>query len=98
MREMDYRLGYTNASAQLHTVPPYAVSLVFMVTVATISDKFSTRGIPIASVCGISSIGWIILSTVHENQKVRYFATFCVVIGGVSLISLTDLRLGSVLM
>lgn len=76
-------MGYTNASAQLHTVPPYAVAFVFMFTIATISDKLSSRGLPVASVFIISSIGWIILLVVESNQHARYFATFCVVIGGV---------------
>jgi len=53
-----------------------------MVTVASVSDKLQTRGIPVAGVFVISSIGWIILLVVEHNQHARYFATFCIVIGG----------------
>ncbi|KAH9820744.1 major facilitator superfamily domain-containing protein [Melampsora americana] len=81
-------MGYSNASAQLHTVPPYAVALVFMISLSTISDKLSSRGFPIVSVFSISSIGWLILLLVETNQHVRYFATFCVVIGGYAAIPL----------
>ncbi|KAH8799261.1 MFS general substrate transporter [Flagelloscypha sp. PMI_526] len=81
-------LGYSNADAQLYTVPPYAVALVFMTLVASISDRLQSRGIPTASVFAISSIGWIILLTVEKNLHARYFATFCCVIGGYAAIPL----------
>ncbi|KAG0145001.1 hypothetical protein CROQUDRAFT_723661 [Cronartium quercuum f. sp. fusiforme G11] len=75
-------MGYGNASAQLHTVPPYAVAFVFMFIMATMSDKLGNRGIFIATVFTISSVGWIILLVNESNHTLRYFATFCVVIGG----------------
>lgn len=81
-------LGYSAASAQLHTVPPYAVALVFMISLSTISDRLSSRGFPITIVFSVSSIGWLILLLVENNQHVRYFATFCVVIGGYAAIPL----------
>lgn len=81
-------LGYSNADAQLYTVPPYAVALVFMTSVAAISDRMKVRGPFVASVFTISSIGWIILLTVVQNQHARYFAVFCVVIGGYAAIPL----------
>lgn len=37
-------LGYSNARAQLFSVPPYAVALVVMVLLSTISDRLRTRG------------------------------------------------------
>ncbi|PVF99566.1 MFS general substrate transporter [Serendipita vermifera] len=81
-------LGYSNADAQLYTVPPYAVALVFMTLVAAISDRMRSRGPFVVLVFTISSVGWIILLTVVGNQHARYFATFCVVIGGYAAIPL----------
>ncbi|KIM19542.1 hypothetical protein M408DRAFT_334360 [Serendipita vermifera MAFF 305830] len=81
-------LGYSNADAQLYSVPPYAVALVFMTSVAAISDRQKSRGLFVALVFAISSVGWILLLTVVGNQRARYFATFCVVIGGYAAIPL----------
>lgn len=81
-------LGYSNANAQLYTVPPYAVALVFMTLVSAISDRMRSRGIFVALVFTISSIGWIILLAVVDNNHARYFATFCIVIGGYAAIPL----------
>lgn len=81
-------LGYSNADAQLYTVPPYAVALVFMTLISTLSDRMKSRGIFVMVVFTISSIGWIILLSVVHNQHARYFATFCVVIGGYAAIPL----------
>jgi hypothetical protein len=86
-------LGYSNADAQLYTVPPYAVALVFMTFVSAISDRMKSRGPFIILVFTISSVGWIILLTVVRNQHARYFATFCVVIGGYAAIPLYDISL-----
>jgi hypothetical protein len=59
-----------------------------MTLVATISDRLKSRGIPVIVVFTISSVGWIILLSVVHNQRARYFATFCVVIGGYAAIPL----------
>ncbi|KAH7096798.1 MFS general substrate transporter [Auriculariales sp. MPI-PUGE-AT-0066] len=81
-------MGYTNAEAQLFTVPPYAVALVFMTVTCAISDRVKARGPFVACVFTLSAIGWLILLTVHENQRARYFATFLTVIGGYAAIPL----------
>ncbi|KAL7408785.1 hypothetical protein BDY24DRAFT_445432 [Mrakia frigida] len=39
-------LGYTNAEAQLYTIPPCAVSLIFMLMVTTTSDRYQQQAIP----------------------------------------------------
>ncbi|KAJ9097419.1 hypothetical protein QFC19_006789 [Naganishia cerealis] len=75
-------LGYTEARAQLFTVPPYAVALVVMVGLSTISDRLRTRGIPAASVFIIGIVGWVILFTVHTDLHARYFACICIVTAG----------------
>lgn len=68
-------LGYTNAEAQLFSVPPYAVTVVFMLLLTTYSDRVQTRGIPIACVFAIGTVGWGMLygiDAVHGNQQARY--------------------------
>lgn len=42
--------GYTNAKAQLYTVPPYVVALVVMLLLTTFSDYRQTRGLPVAAI------------------------------------------------
>ncbi|KAJ9103229.1 hypothetical protein QFC21_002652 [Naganishia friedmannii] len=75
-------LGYTEARAQLFTVPPYAVALVVMVLLSTISDRLRTRGIPAGSVFIIGIVGWALLLEVHHDLHVRYFACICIVTAG----------------
>ncbi|KAI5451618.1 hypothetical protein NCC49_001599 [Naganishia albida] len=81
-------LGYSNARAQLFSVPPYAVALVVMVLLSTYSDKFRTRGIPAASVFVIGIVGWVLLlaiSPVHATAShlhIRYFGCICIVTAG----------------
>ncbi|KAF7340529.1 Major facilitator superfamily domain-containing protein [Mycena sanguinolenta] len=87
-------LGYTNADAQLYTVPPYVVSLVFMLLMSTYSDRYQTRGIPAASVFAIAILGWGLLLGVspikptHMMLHARYFGCICVVTAGYSNIPL----------
>ncbi|KAJ6529736.1 MFS general substrate transporter [Mycena capillaripes] len=87
-------LGYSNADAQLYTVPPYVVSLVFMLLIATYSDRYQTRGIPVASVFCIAIVGWAILlgvNPVHASKSAlhaRYFGCICIVTAGYSNIPL----------
>ncbi|KAJ7506104.1 major facilitator superfamily domain-containing protein [Mycena galericulata] len=87
-------LGYSNAQAQLYTVPPYVVSLVFMLLIASYSDHYQTRGIPVVSVFSISIIGWGILlgvSPIHPSAMglhARYFGCICIVTSGYANIPL----------
>ncbi|KAJ7155237.1 major facilitator superfamily domain-containing protein [Mycena filopes] len=87
-------LGYSNADAQLYTVPPYVVSLVFMLLISSYSDRRQTRGIPVACVFAIAIVGWGILfgvNPVHASPaalRARYFGCICVVTAGYSNIPL----------
>jgi hypothetical protein len=54
----------TDVQAQLFTVPPYAVALVFMLLLTSFSDWKQTRGIPVMSVFLVGIIGWAILLAV----------------------------------
>ncbi|GAA5924395.1 uncharacterized protein JCM15063_005628 [Sporobolomyces koalae] len=87
-------LGYTNARAQLFSVPPYAVALVFMLLITTISDRVQSRGIPVMIVFAIGIVGWSILFGIEPHHAsvshlhVRYFGCICVVVAGYSAIPL----------
>lgn len=54
-------LGYTNAKAQLMTVPPYACAGVVMLLVAKASDRMKVRGPFVAAVLVLSGIGYTVL-------------------------------------
>lgn len=73
--------GYTNALAQLLTVPPYAVAAVVLCLFSYTSDRLQTRGTIVAISCTIGAIGYLILLTVHTNIHAQYFATFCITSG-----------------
>jgi MFS family permease len=82
-------LGYSNADAQLYTVPPYACAAVFMILISFLSDRVHCRGLFVAGTMMMSCTGWIILLTVVADQHARYFATFLVVMGSFAAIPLT---------
>ncbi|CAF1445831.1 unnamed protein product [Adineta steineri] len=82
-------LGYSDAEAQLYTVPPYACAAVFMIITAFLSDRTGCRGLFIAGVMMMSCLGWVILLAVVDNQSARYFATFLVTMGCFTAIPLT---------
>lgn len=84
--------GYTNAQAQLYTVPPYVVALVFMLLLTAFSDRTLSRGIPIASVFIIGIVGWSLLQALpaSSNYSARYFACICVVTAGYTNVSLNE--------
>jgi len=81
-------LGYSNARAQLFTVPPYAVAAVVLVSFSYASDRMQSRGIFMAVSCTIGAIGYLLMLVVLENNHVRYFATFCIVSGTYTTIGL----------
>ena len=74
-------LGYTDAQAQLYTVPPYALAFVGTLAFSYISDKTHRRGIYIAFLLLLNTIGPAILIAVPDNNAVRYFATFLFLLG-----------------
>ncbi|KAF8608242.1 MFS general substrate transporter [Ceratobasidium sp. AG-I] len=75
-------LGYTNAKAQLMTVPPYACAGVVMLLVAKASDRMKVRGPFVAGVLVLSGIGYTVLLTAPTtNVHARYGAIFLAVTG-----------------
>ncbi|KAF8962545.1 MFS general substrate transporter [Flammula alnicola] len=81
--------GFTNALAQLLTVPPYVVSAIVMVSFSFSSDRLQNRGVFMTISCCIGAIGYLLLLTVPDNNHVRYFATFCITSGTYTSIGLT---------
>ncbi|THV00707.1 MFS general substrate transporter [Dendrothele bispora CBS 962.96] len=73
-------LGYSAANSQLMTVPPYAVAAVVLTMFSWFSDRYQTRGIPIAIASSIGAIGYL-LNLVSTNGHVRYFGVFCITSG-----------------
>lgn len=87
-------LGFAEAKAQAMTTPPYVVALVFMLLLTSYSDRYQTRGFPVAAVFCIGILGWALLlgvSPVHASSTalhVRYFGCICVVVAGYTNIPL----------
>ncbi|KAF9530228.1 major facilitator superfamily domain-containing protein [Crepidotus variabilis] len=81
--------GYTKASAQLMTVPPYVVSAIVMLAFSVASDKLQSRGFLMAFASLIGAIGYLILLVVPHDNHVRYFSTFCITSGTYTTIGLT---------
>ncbi|GAA5991558.1 hypothetical protein JCM10908_005762 [Rhodotorula pacifica] len=83
-------LGYSNANAQLYSVPPYACSLAVMLIATTLSDRLKSRGVFVMAVFAISILGWALLLGVdpigvsHAGLRLRYFAVCCVTATGAS--------------
>ncbi|KAJ7247876.1 MFS general substrate transporter [Mycena haematopus] len=80
--------GFTNAIAQLLTVPPYAVAAMLLLSFSWTSDRLQSRGILMSIACTISGIGYVLLLAVPNNVHVRYFAVFCIVSGTYTTIGL----------
>lgn len=68
-------LGYTNISAQLFSVPPYAVAAFLTVLAAISSDRFRIRGPIMLAFLPISIIGYAIIRTT-TNTSIKYGALF----------------------
>lgn len=75
-------LGYTNANANLLSVPPYVLGFITTLAAGWYSDKILQRGVFIIGFMIITIVGYIIqLCDVSPGAK--YFAIFLCV-GGVS--------------
>ncbi|KAJ8595815.1 MFS general substrate transporter [Rhizopogon salebrosus TDB-379] len=74
-------MGYTDALAQLLTVPPYTVATVVLVSMAYTSDRLQSRGLFVFAACLLSGVGYA--------RHIRYFAVFCATTGAYSGIGLS---------
>ena len=59
-----------------------------MILINYASDRLKLRGPFIIGVFATNVLGWVILLAVVDNQHARYFACFCIVIGGYCTIPL----------
>ncbi|EJC98223.1 MFS general substrate transporter [Fomitiporia mediterranea MF3/22] len=80
--------GFTNALAQLLTVPPYAVAAIVMILTSYTSDRIQNRGLLMSVANAVCAIGYLILLVERTNQHVRYFAVFCITSGVFAAIGL----------
>ena len=64
-------LGYSNADAQLFTVPPYACALVVMYLLNYFSDRTQKRGPFLMFSFALGIIGWAMLLGVTHNLHAR---------------------------
>ncbi|KAL1679582.1 major facilitator superfamily domain-containing protein [Schizophyllum commune] len=73
--------GYSNATAQLLTVPPYAVAASVLTLLSIASDRLQSRGTFMAGASALGGVGYALLLSVHDNNRVKYFAAFCICSG-----------------
>ena len=78
------QLGYAAATAQLMTIPPYAVAFVSTLTVATLSERLHKRAIFIIGSASVGAVGYIILLANTDpvaRPGVSYAGTIIVALG-----------------
>lgn len=68
-------LGYTNNTAQLMSVPPYAVACLFTISGGFLADRYKQRGIFMMFFCALAIFGWVLLIA-SSNTHVQYAGTF----------------------
>ncbi|KAJ1944347.1 hypothetical protein FBU59_002624 [Linderina macrospora] len=73
-------MGYSDANAQLMTVPPYACALVTVLLFAWYSDRTQLRGYPVAASASIACLGYILL--LSSNHLHANYAGACIVAMG----------------
>lgn len=71
------QLGFTATTAQLLTVPPYFVAMVFTIGMSWLADRIGQRGYCTLATSGTGVIGFILLMTL-EDVGGRYFALYLV--------------------
>lgn len=74
-------MGWSPSQSQLMTVPLYAVAFVVTISACFLSDRLRTRGPFVVLLMLLSAAGFAVLLREHQDNGVRYFATFLVVMG-----------------
>ena len=69
------QLGYSSTTAQLMTVPPYAVAAICTVLCSWVADRTRQRGLITTATSGIGIIGFILLMS-PVSGGVKYFALY----------------------
>lgn len=76
------QLGYTANTAQLMTVPPYAVAAAITVVVAYLSDRLRVRGVIMLFTIPIAIVGYAAIANVADDQlAVKYGMVFLMATG-----------------
>ncbi|KAJ2384823.1 hypothetical protein GGI05_004884 [Coemansia sp. RSA 2603] len=73
-------MGYTDAKAQLMTVPPYACAIVTLLLMCWNSDRTQRRGYHVAASAAIACIGYILL--ISSNKIGANYTGACFVAMG----------------
>ncbi|KAK5163288.1 uncharacterized protein LTR77_010874 [Saxophila tyrrhenica] len=73
-------LGYEGTTAQLMTVPPYAVAAVLTIFVGFLADRTQQRGIYNLVCVSVAAVGFIMLLAT-PNHNVQYAGTFLAAAG-----------------
>ncbi|KAE8383304.1 major facilitator superfamily domain-containing protein [Aspergillus bertholletiae] len=74
-------LGYSKpATANLMTVPPYAVAFALMLATSYSSDRFKERGIHITILMVVATIAYALLATLPEHQLKGKYACVCIAV------------------
>ncbi|KAK4702792.1 MFS transporter, ACS family, pantothenate transporter, partial [Phenoliferia sp. Uapishka_3] len=73
-------LGYTAATAQLLSVPPYIIAAFATIGAGYMSDRFQKRGIFVIAFSSIGILGFV-LNIVTRNPHIRYAGVFLGAIG-----------------
>lgn len=78
-------LGYTAATAQLMSVPPYIVAAVTTVLAGYLSDRLQRRGVVIMGFAGLATVGFVMLVS-NQIHGVNYAGLFLAAAGVYPLI------------
>ncbi|KAJ2445080.1 hypothetical protein GGF42_006114 [Coemansia sp. RSA 2424] len=73
-------MGYTEATAQLMTVPPYACAIVCVFAMCWNSDRTQRRGYHVAASAALACLGYILLIS-SGNTKANYTGACFVAMG-----------------
>ncbi|CAD6584916.1 MAG: hypothetical protein ASARMPRED_001947 [Alectoria sarmentosa] len=74
-------LGYKSAtSANLMTVPPYAVAFVLMFIISYSSDRCRDRGLHITGLMIVAAIAYVLLATLPQSQLHGKYACVCIAV------------------
>ena len=62
-------------------MPPYAVAATVLTLLSIASDRLQSRGTFMAGASALGGVGYALLLSVHDSNRVKYFAAFCICSG-----------------
>jgi hypothetical protein len=84
-------MGHPPTATQLLLLPPYLLSFLILLLTSYLSDRFSTRSIPLITHCLLASTGYLVLAlapTLDLSPTTRYLALFPTTVGFFSAITM----------